>query len=89
MAITEHFDGYFTDFGVDATVGGVSVRGIFDDAYADPLGIGGSSPVLLLAATAAPLAAQGDAVVVGSASYTIGAVEPDGTGMTRLRLVEA
>ena len=38
MAFAEDTTPYFADFGSNATLGGVAVRGIFDDAYADPLG---------------------------------------------------
>jgi hypothetical protein len=86
-AITEDLTQFTADFGVSATVGGVAVTGIFDKAFLETLGIvGNSSPVLLILSSAAPSAAVGDTVVVGSVSYTIGDVEPDGTGMTTLRL---
>lgn len=74
---------------VTATVGGVSVSGIFDDAYLDPLGIAGSQPSLLCASADVSGAAQGSAVVVNAVSYTVGSIQPDGTGMTRLLLQEA
>lgn len=71
------------------TVGGVSVAGIFDDAYLDPLGIAGSQPSLLCASADVSTAAQGTAVVVNAVSYTVGSIQPDGSGMTRLLLQEA
>lgn len=78
-----------SDFAVAATVGGVAVPGIFDAAYAAALGYAaGTSPQLLVASASVPSVAVGDAVVTGGASYTVAAIEPDGTGMTLLRLQE-
>ena len=65
------------------------MRGIFDDAYADPLGMAGSSPVFLLPSASVGSATHGSACVVGGVSYTVVAVQPDGVGMTRLVLQEA
>lgn len=82
--VDEDMPGY-----VSGTVGGVTVAGLFSNGYAEALGIGGSQPSLLLPTATAASAAQGDSVTVGGASYTIAAVEPNASGMTRLRLVEA
>lgn len=88
--MTEDFTPYFADFGVDATVAAVAVRGIFDNDFLTTLGItAGSGPVLLLPTASVGSAVQGSAVVVAAISYTITALEPDGTGMTLLRLQEA
>ncbi|MBU0752367.1 MAG: hypothetical protein KJ787_13925 [Gammaproteobacteria bacterium] len=89
-AFTEDLTQFTADFGVAATVGAVSLTGIFNNAYQDAFGlVAGSSPVLLVVSAAAPSAAVGDSVTVGSTSYTIARVEPDGTGITRLLLQEA
>lgn len=76
---------------VMATVGGVpDIKGIFDAAYADPLGIAGAVPVLLIAsADAAGVVVDSTAIVVGGTTYTAAVAAPDGTGMTRLTLREA
>jgi hypothetical protein len=80
----------FSDFGVPATVGGVAVTAIFDNNYAEALGYtAGAKPMLLLATAGVPDVAAGDAVVVGSVSYTVAGIEPDGTGLTVLRLESA
>lgn len=90
MNFTEDFDAFFLDFGVDATVDGASVRGLFDNDYLTALGVtAGSGPVLLCAAADVVGADQGDSVTIGAASYTITAKEPDGTGLVLLRLQEA
>lgn len=73
---------------VSAVVDGVTVNGIFDNAYGDALGIAGSVPMLSCASDEID-AARGDAVTIGATSYTVTNVEPDGTGMTRLTLQEA
>lgn len=90
MAFVEDTAPFLADFGVAATVGGVSLTGIFDNAYADPFGIVASaSPVLLIVSSAAPSAAVGNTVVVGGITYTIAEIQPDGTGITRLMLKTA
>ena len=90
MSFTEDLAPFFADFGIAATVGGVSVRGIFDNLYAVTLGFAaGTTPQLVVASASIPLVAQDDAVVIATISYTVTAVEPDGTGMTLLRLDRA
>jgi hypothetical protein len=86
-AIVENMADFLPDFGIAATVGGVAVTGIFDNAFGDPLGIvAGTSPSLLFLSSAAPSAAVGNTVVVGGISYTIAELQPDGTGLMRLAL---
>lgn len=90
MAFTEDLSPYFVDFGVTATVDGVSARGIFDNDFLTTLGVtAGTGPVLLCKSADITSAAQGDTVVVAGISYTITSLEPDGTGLTLLRLQEA
>ena len=80
-----------TDFGVVATLAsGRSVSGIFDSDY---IGVGdiaveSSGPAFTLSsadATAHEIAI-GTAIQVGSADYVVRSVQPDGTGITLLRL---
>lgn len=75
-----------------ATVGGSSVAAIFDNGYADALGIAGSGPLLIAASSAVSSAALGTSVSVGGVSYTVSGIEPDGmsgsAGLTMLRLQE-
>lgn len=80
---------FFTDFATDLTVNGVPVRGIFDDAFGSAFGgmIDGSGPMVRLpSSTAAGIVKRNDAVVIGAASYIVTGIEPDGTGLTLLRL---
>ena len=85
MAFVENLDVFFSDYGVSAVVGGVTVSGIFDKAYQESMGIvSGSNPVLLVKSTVS--ASEGAAVSVDGGSYTVASVEPDGTGLTILQL---
>ena len=77
------------DFAVTATLNGVSVTGIFDNTYAAGFDLAGSAPNLLLPSSSAVSAAHGQSVVVGGVSYTVSGIEPDGSGLTLLRLQEA
>lgn len=81
------------DFAVNATIEGVDVPGIFDDAYIDPLGIASTEPMFhcrtsdLAAIT--PAVARDTAATINGTGYTVQNIEPDGTGMTLLKLNEA
>lgn len=88
MAFSEDLSPFFnaTEFADAAIVGGVAVNGIFDAAYAGPLSMDGSSPILWVKSASVPTVAQGDSVVVGATNYTVAGIEPDGTGITQLRL---
>jgi hypothetical protein len=90
VPFTEDLTPFLADFGVSAVVGGVIVTGIFDNAFAAEFGfVAGSRPQLLVRAADVPSVAQGTAVTLPAGSYTVAALEPDGTGMLLLRLVEA
>lgn len=90
---TEPTAAFFSYFGQSATVGGVSVSGIFDNGYAlggvGAMGMASSQPMLTLATANVPANPVGTAVVVGGGNYLVGAHEPDGTGMSRLLLEAA
>jgi methionine synthase II (cobalamin-independent) len=72
--------------GIDVIVDGVPARGIFDNDFASAFSglVGGSSPVLHLVSSV-PVA-RGSAVIVAGVTYTVTGVEPDGTGVTQLRM---
>ena len=90
MAFAEDLGMFFADFGIAATVGGVSCMGIFDNAFASTMGFtAGTQPMLIVKAADVPSVAQGNSVVLSSGSYTVTAIEPDGTGIVLLRLQEA
>jgi hypothetical protein len=87
MGFIENLAPFMADFAVDATIGGLTVLGIFDDTYQDALGlVAGSQPALLLPTSDVGLAGVGDSVTVAGTSYTIAAIQPDGVGITRLLL---
>jgi hypothetical protein len=90
MAFVEDFAPFFNtaDFAVDATLGGVAVEGIFDADYLEPLGnvVEGSGPVFTLATADATGAVHGTTLVIGATTYKVRGIEPDGTGVTLLRL---
>lgn len=82
----ENHAAFFTDFGVDATLNSASVRVIFDAAYTDPLGVESVGPVATLPTADAATVAHGQMLIVASTTYKVRGVEPDGTGITLLRL---
>ena len=75
---------------VAAVVNGSTVPAIFDNGYSlgsvGPIGMASAQPMLTLATAQVPVNPVGTPVVVGSTNYTVGAHEPDGTGMSRLML---
>lgn len=91
--MVEDFAPFFADFAVQAVVGGVSVRGIFDNAYAlgavGLAGVSATQPTLTVPTAALPGEPVGQAATIGAADYTVVAHEPDGTGLSRLLLEEA
>jgi hypothetical protein len=89
MAFTEPIAGFFNtaDFAVSATLAGASVNGIFDAGYFEPLGeVEGVQPRFTLPTSSASSAAHGQALVIGSTTYKVRGVQPDGTGVTTLIL---
>lgn len=73
-----------------AVLGGVTVHGIFDDAYAvgevGELGMGTTHPTLLLPSAKVPAAVRGMQVQVAGQHFTVEDAQPDGTGLTLLIL---
>jgi hypothetical protein len=91
MAFTEPLAGFFgtDDFAVSATLAGVSVNGIFDASYYEPLGeVEGRQPMFMLPTASASSAAHGQSLVIGATTYKVRGVEPDGAGVTTLILEE-
>ena len=89
MAIVENLDAFLVEFGESCTIAGVAQIGIFDKAYQQQFGIvAGNDPVLSIKDSALGSGVEGSTVVVRSTTYTIAAIEPDGTGITLLRLEE-
>lgn len=94
MAFTEDLSLFFADFGVDATLSGQPVRGIFDRQYAlqslGDAGISGAEPAFTLTSASVPAAIFGATLVIpGQGSFTVREAQPDGTGLTVLMLQSA
>ena len=80
------------EFASDATLGGVAVRGIFDNGY-QAFAVGpdvfATGPVFLMPSSSVPPNVTQLTLVVGAESWGVVEVEPDGTGVTLLRLRKA
>lgn len=76
-----------------AILGGVEVRGVFDNGYAmgavGMSGMASTQPVFTLATDALAGEAVGQTLQVNGVAYLVAAHEPDGTGMSRLLLEAA
>jgi len=87
MAFVENLDAFFGDFGLPAIVDGATVDGIFDNQFATALGFtAGAAPILVCKTEDVSTVEQEAPVTIGSTGYTVTGVEPDGTGLTLLRL---
>jgi hypothetical protein len=87
MDFVADFAPSLADFGIDAVIyDGPTVRVIFDDAYGDAFGgmIAGTGPMARLPSSVA--IAIGNLIAVAGKTYRVSNIEPDGTGMTLLRL---
>ena len=88
--MTEDLAPFFADFATTATIGGAAVPVIFDNAWALAAvgfaGMSGTGPSALV--MTARLAADpiGVACVINSVTYSIATHEPDGTGLSLIRL---
>jgi len=85
--VVEDLAPYFAAFGQDCTIAGGTIVGIFDSQYDRALGIVDSStPVLTIKTSDWSSVSRGASVTVASVAYTVTGIEPDGTGITLLRL---
>ncbi len=88
---SENLSAFFNDFGVTATYNGTTaVMGIFDSedfevGFGD-VGHQSAAPSFLFASALLPALAIGDTLAIGLFSYAVVVIEPDGTGLTRLKL---
>jgi len=91
VAFTEDLSVFFdpADFGDVATFAFGNVNGIFDKAYADPLGVEGHAPVFVCAESDLHNVVAGTPVTIRATSYKVaGPPQPDGTGIVLLKLQE-
>lgn len=98
MPITENFDAYLNKFGVTINVTSgtgapYSFTAIYDNGYEGILigeaEIEGTMPQLACKTSAITNLAQGDALTVNSANYTVVSIQPDGTGWATVKLHDA
>lgn len=89
MALVEHFAGFFADFGTTATIGALSVTGIFDAMPAEQFGVLGNAPTFTYELALAPSVARGTALTIAGTSYTVQEIRKDGTGLATLDLEKA
>ncbi len=74
------------EFGVTVTLGGVSVVGIFGDAFIESNFVQTVEPVFTYALSYQPSVTIDTTLVNGSDTYKVKGIEPDGTGLNRLQL---
>jgi hypothetical protein len=87
MQLVEDFTAYLADFGQAATLDGVAVRVIFDNAYTEMFdGVATRRPTAGLPTASAAAATQASVFVTGGNTYRVTSVQPDGTGWTTLTL---
>lgn len=74
-----------------ATIGAASVPVVFDRLYLDALDgeVAGYAPVVTAKDADLMGVVYGTAITVRGDAYTVTAIEPDGTGLTRLQLRKA
>jgi hypothetical protein len=84
----EDLDPFFdpSEFADDVTYKDNPIAGIFDNSYFEGQGIQGSQPVFTCRTMDVPAARHGDILVRAGTTYKVVGVEPDGTGVTLLRL---
>jgi hypothetical protein len=87
MSLTEDFAPYFADFGVDATLpSGAVVRGIFENGFVDAFGVSETEKAFTAATAGVSALTYGQTVTIAGTAYTVAELQPDGTGVTRVRL---
>lgn len=86
---TQDVSAFFQDFAGDATLAGLAVRGIYDNAYtlgAAGVGMASTRPTFTLPTASVVGEAVGQALVHAGHVYMVAEHEPDGTGISRLFL---
>jgi hypothetical protein len=84
-AAIAHVANVIADFGAKG-----EVEGIFDNEYADALGVvGGSQPMLKVLSSAVTSVLVGDSVTIKGNLFTVQQRQDDGLGMTRFILEES
>lgn len=89
MDLTLDLDILFAEFGVDATIGGATVRGFFDNGFGTAFSgmVGGTDPTFTCASSQISGLVDGGTVVINAVTYTASSdPEADGTGISTVRL---
>lgn len=92
--LVESIANFFADFAATScTVGGVAVQAIFENDLAlgrvGLMGMASVQPTLMLPTSSVAADPVGLAAVVNGTSYVVASHEPDGTGVSLLRLERA
>lgn len=69
--------------------GASTIPVVFDAAYADPLQMAGNRPQAVCLSSLVSALTVGASVAINAVSYTVQAIEPDGTGISTLILRRA
>ena len=94
MAFDEDHAAFFdvtNGFAITAVYNGsIDVVGIFDSDFIAPFstGVEGTQTIFTAPTSSIPTPAHGDTLKIGGTTYTIEGIEPDGAGITQLRLAE-
>jgi hypothetical protein len=90
VAFTENFSDFInpdTPGYVEITLLGVpGVPAVFDKNFQGSFDVNGSEPVLHIADSDLASAEQGGAIVINSVNYKIANIEPDGSGISLVRM---
>jgi hypothetical protein len=83
----ETLDVFLAEFSVAVTLpGDVVVRGLFDNGFVNALGVATGERTLTMKSSDIEGLAHAQAVVVDGVSYKVAQIEPDGTGISVVRL---
>ena len=85
----ENTRAYFGDFGTEATLGSLTVRGLFVAPYGESFGglVAGSSPVFQIDSSVT--VAEGDTLTIAGTAYSVVEIHRDGTAVSVLTLEKA
>ena len=75
-----------TSAGTTATIYALLRREYLEEEAGGEVGVESSAPFAFVRTSDVPNVVQGDQITISGTTYTIWAVEPDGEGMTDLRL---
>lgn len=75
-----------TEMADNATIGGATVAGIFDNQFVEVHGIEGVRPVFTCDEDDVSSLSHGSSLTIKSTSYKVAGIQPDGTGLTSLIL---